>query len=195
MLTDGDKISVGDTVMRFALADKIDIDYQSEVSLLVGTDTLTGLPSKRRFDESFRFALQVASQNQKSVALLMMDMDGLKKINDTHGHLYGAHSIGCAGRLIAQVLDGIGQACRFGGDEFSAFLTDCNLEKAMAVAEQIRVAIENAGMEKDGIPLRPTISIGVACFPEAGKTPVDLTHEADLALYRAKANGKNCVCK
>ncbi len=194
LLMDGDKIALGDTVIRFILADELDIDYQSEVSLLVGTDPLTGLPSKRRFDESFEYALQTASRTGQSVALLMMDMDGLKKINDTHGHLFGAHSISCGGRLIADVVRGLGQACRFGGDEFSAFLVDHSFDKALEVAERIRMAIDQAGMQKDGIALHPTISIGVACFPECGKTSLELTQASDMALYRAKAKGKNCVC-
>ncbi len=119
LLQDGEKILVGETVIRFSLADEIDIDFQSEIAMLVGTDPLTGLPSKRRFDEALEFALQAAKQASGSLAVLMMDMDGVKRINDTHGHLFGAHVIGETGRLIARVLGSRGRACRFGGDEFS----------------------------------------------------------------------------
>jgi diguanylate cyclase (GGDEF)-like protein len=123
----------------------------------------------------------------------MMDMDGVKRINDTNGHLFGAHVIGETGRLIARVLGGQGRACRFGGDEFSVFLPGHSRESACAVAEEIRYAIETAKLEKDGIPLRPTISIGVACYPEVGRDLLTLVTLADEALYRAKARGKNCV--
>ncbi|MEM7457166.1 MAG: GGDEF domain-containing protein [Planctomycetota bacterium] len=193
MLSGGEKIFVGDTVLRFALADKDEIDFHNEVSTLVSTDALTGLPSKSRFDQAFEFALESAIQSDATIALLMMDMDGVKQINDTHGHLFGAHVIGETGRLIDQVIGSNGEACRFGGDEFSAFLPGQNLESAMTTAEKIRSAVEDAGFEKDGISLQPTISVGVACYPDGGTKPVDLIASADKALYRAKEEGKNRV--
>ena len=122
VLRDGEKIIVGGTVLRFGLADQMDIDFHSEISTLVNTDPLTGLPSKRRFDQALEFAIEDCGHNGLPLSLLMMDMDGLKKINDTHGHLFGAHAIGETGKVIARVIGGTGHACRFGGDEFSAFL-------------------------------------------------------------------------
>lgn len=193
ILTGGEKIFVGETVLRFAIADKVEIDFHNEVATLVSTDPLTELPSKRRFDQAFEFALESAKKGGTPLALLMMDMDGVKQINDTHGHLFGAYSIGQTGRLIAQTLDSRGQACRFGGDEFSAFLPNHDLESATLVAEAIRVAVENAGLEKDGISLKPTISIGIACYPEVNDGLLELVMSADKALYRAKAQGKNQV--
>ena len=193
ILKDGEKISVGETVLRFALADEVDIDFHSEVATLVRTDPLTGLPSKRRFDQAFEFSLADAKQGGSSLALLMMDMDGVKQINDTHGHLFGAHVIGETGRLIARVVGSKGHACRFGGDEFSAFLPAHDLTTASAMGEQIRQAVESAGFERNGIPLRPTISIGVACYPDSGDDLPTLVAMADKALYRAKGLGKNCV--
>ncbi|HUG66206.1 MAG TPA: GGDEF domain-containing protein [Pirellulaceae bacterium] len=195
LLQDGEKIFVGDTVIRFSLADEMEIDFHSEVATLVGTDPLTGLESKRRFDRALEFALRTAKEGGSSLAMLMMDMDGVKQINDTHGHLFGAHVIGETGRLIARVLGSRGRACRFGGDEFSAFMPRHNLTSACDVAEQIRHAVETAGMEKDGIPLKPTISIGVACYPEVAGELWTIVSMADEALYRAKKRGKNCVAK
>ena len=77
ILKDGEKIFVGDTVLRFALADEMDIDFHSEVATLVSFDPLTGLPSKRRFDQSLEFALHEARHTERPLALLMMDMDGV----------------------------------------------------------------------------------------------------------------------
>ncbi len=195
VLRDGDKIVAGDTVLRFALADEMDVDFHSEVAALVSTDPLTGLPSKRRFDESLEFSLQAARHQGSPLALLMMDMDGVKQINDTHGHLFGAHVIGETGRLIARTLGSSGEACRFGGDEFSAFLPGHDLVAACELGEQIRQTLESAGLQKDGIPLQPTISIGVACFPDAGDDLLQLVANADKALYRAKEQGKNRVAR
>lgn len=193
VLKNGEKIFVGDTVLRFALADEVDVDFHSEVATLVSTDPLTGLPSKRRFDQALEFSLQAAKHGGTSLALLMMDMDGVKSINDTHGHLFGAHVIGETGKLIARVVGNKGHACRFGGDEFSAFLPGLDLESAAKVCEKIRQAVEAAGMEKDGIQLKPTISIGVACYPNGGQEMLELVAVADKALYEAKDLGKNRV--
>jgi diguanylate cyclase (GGDEF)-like protein len=193
VLRDGDKIFVGETVIRFSLADEFDIDFHSEVATLVGRDPLTDLPSKRRFDEAFEFAIQNSVRHHTPLAVLMMDMDGVKQINDTHGHLYGAHVIGETGRLIAKVLRTQGQACRFGGDEFSAFLPGHDLVAARAIAEQIRASVAAAGFERNGISLSPTISIGVSCYPNVAAQSLALISAADAALYRAKALGKNCV--
>ena len=192
-MEDGEKIFIGETVLRFALADEMDVDFHSEVATLVSTDPLTGLPSKRRFDQAFEFALESASLGASPLGLLMMDMDGVKQINDTHGHLFGAHVIGETGKLIAKVIGAKGEACRFGGDEFSAFLPGHDAAAAIAISETIRKSVETAGFEKDGIPLRPTISIGVACYPEAGTDSLVLVDKADKALYRAKEQGKNRV--
>ena len=193
VLRDGEKIIVGGTVLRFGLADQMDIDFHSEISTLVNTDPLTGLPSKLRFDQALEFAMEDCGCNSLPLSLLMMDMDGLKKINDTHGHLFGAYAIGETGKVIQRVMGGTGQACRFGGDEFSAFLPTYDVQEASALAEQIRLAVENAGLEKDGISLKPTISIGVAAYPDTGEKLLELVASADEALYRAKARGKNCV--
>ena len=192
-LRDGDKIFVGETVLRFALADDLDLGYQTEVAQIVGQDPLTGLESKRRFDDALAWALQRSRATGVPTALLMMDMDGVKRINDTHGHLFGAHVIGETGRILARHLGASGHACRFGGDEFCAFLPGQDPAAAQETAEAIRRAVEQAGMKKDGIPLAPTLSIGLATCPADADEPTPLLACADAALYRAKAAGKNRV--
>jgi len=193
-LATGDKIFLGETVLRYGLADDIELGYQLEIEHIVGEDPLTGLESKRRFDDALAFGIENARQGAAPLAMLMMDMDGVKRINDTHGHLFGAHVIGETGRIIGRHIErGGGHACRFGGDEFSAFLPAHDPVAGVRVAESIRHAVETAGMEKDGIALGPTISIGVASFPADAEAPVDLLAKADAALYRAKRAGKNRV--
>lgn len=193
-LRDGDKIFIGETVLRFFLADDIDLGFAGQVGYLLGTDALTGLQSKRKFDHALELSLKVAERRGTCISVLMMDLDGLKRINDTHGHLFGAYSIQETGKLIARVLGERGEACRFGGDEFTAFLPRLDSERARAVAEEIRVALENAGLERDSVPLKPTLSIGVACFPDDATDLIPLIAAADEALYRAKTSGKNRVC-
>lgn len=192
-LREGDKIFVGDTVLRFSIADEMDMGFQREIARMLATDPLTGLESKISFDDRLQAALFDARRTGNGLAVIMMDMDGIKKINDTHGHLYGAHSIRTAGHIIGEILGSSGHACRFGGDEFTAFMPDANRAMALEMAEKIRAAIDEAGMEKDGIKLHPTISIGVAAHPEDGTGLDELVHAADLALYRAKHKGRNSV--
>jgi two-component system cell cycle response regulator len=192
-LQNGQKIFLGETVVRFSLADELEAGFQREVAQLVGTDPLTGLESKRSFDDALDHALSSANPTGGRVGVLMMDMDGIKQINDTHGHLFGAHCIRTAGQIIGQQVGRGGHTCRWGGDEFSVFLPGADRGATMQTAERIRAAIDEAGMEKDGIELHPTISVGVAVFPDDAEKVLDLVAQADQALYRAKAQGKNRV--
>ncbi|MBW1811155.1 MAG: diguanylate cyclase [Deltaproteobacteria bacterium] len=192
-LREGEKIFLGETVVRFSLADEMDLGFQNEVQQLVGTDPLTGLESKRVFDDALDYSLQLARRTEQPLAVLMMDMDGVKIINDTHGHLFGAYSIGQTGRILAKVIGNSGHVCRFGGDEFTAFLPGYDTEAALKCAEEIRLAVQNAELKKDDIPLQPTISIGIASYPKDGDHVLELVAAADGALYRAKAAGKNTV--
>ncbi len=194
MLHDGDKIFVGGTVLRFRLYDALDLKFTSEVTHLIGTDPLTGLQAKRTFDHALEYAITEAVRAGRPLSLMMMDLDGVKQINDAHGHLFGAFSIQQAGKIIQQVLGRKGRASRFGGDEFTAFLPDVEKDAAVEIAEGICVTFENAGLEKDGIPLKPTISIGVATLPGNGQELLPLIDAADQALYQAKRKGKNRVC-
>jgi len=192
-LRSGDKLFIGETVMRFAVGDDIELAFQLEVAETLGQDHLTGLESKRCFDDALAFGIENARHSGMPLSLLMMDLDGVKPINDTHGHLFGAHVIREAGRIVAHHLTARGHACRFGGDEFTAFFPGLDKKDATQVAEAIRVSVEGAGMAKDGIALAPTISIGIANYPDDADTPVDLLAKADGALYRAKGAGKNRV--
>jgi diguanylate cyclase (GGDEF)-like protein len=193
-LVDGDKIFVGKSVIRFTMADAVDLKFHDELSQKVHRDPLTGLDSKHCFDDALEVAFSNARRTGSVLSLLMMDMDGLKTINDTHGHLFGAYAIGETGRLLGQIVADDGRACRFGGDEFTAMLPGLDKAAAMHIGEKIRLRVDQASFVLDSTPLHPTISIGVACYPEDGATLEELIRAADRALYRAKRAGKNRVC-
>ncbi len=192
-LRDGQKIFIGDTVVRFSLADELEIGFHDQLTHLAGTDSLTGLDAKQKFDNALDYALEVARRWSQPLSVLMMDLDGVKQINDTHGHLYGAFTIEKAGKIIAAKIHKAGRACRFGGDEFTAFLPNQDKVRAFELAESIRSAIETEKIEKNSIRLHPTICIGVASYPEDAQTVIELLTKADQALYRAKSLGKNRV--
>jgi two-component system, cell cycle response regulator len=194
VLKPNDRIVFGGTAVSFELQDALEQAYNENLDQLLNTDDLSGLLVRRRFDNELGTMVELARQKKQSTALLVMDMDGIKQINDTHGHLFGAYVIGEAGKLIGRIIEGRGVGCRFGGDEYLAALPGLNREQAQLVGVEILEAVRNHAFNKDGIPLRPGISIGVAAFPEQASDALSLFHAADQAMYRAKQSGKNKVC-
>jgi len=189
-LSDGDKIVIGQTVIKFDMVDETEVTYHEQVERLVSTDDLTGMVVKRRFDAHLSEAIRVAHASGRPLCGMMMDMDGLKAINDRHGHHVGANTISQVGVLIKGLLQNRGEACRFGGDEFSAFVPACDKTLAMMIAEQIRQTVEGQTYVVGPVQVRATISIGVALLSPDGDLQ-SLIEAADQALYRAKAKGRN----
>lgn len=189
-----DKIEVGDTVIRFELQDAVDRAYDEVVQRLIDIDDLTGLYQRRRFDRELAELLDEAEHDQASLGLLVMDLDGLKGINDTHGHLFGAYVIAESGKAIGEVIPEGAIAARFGGDEYVVACPGMDLAGAEAVARAVHAAINTRPYEKDGVSLRPGISVGVAAYPTHATDAEHLFTCADRALYDAKRSGKNRVC-
>jgi two-component system, cell cycle response regulator len=195
VLQPGDKMVFGNTVVRFEMQDHVEQAYDDHVERLLTTDDLSGLYVRRKFDAELARAIEKASETLSTVGLVAMDLDGIKGINDTHGHLFGAYVIGESGRVIHRTIEGQGFATRFGGDEFIAALPGVDLASAAHAGERIRRAIASHRFEREGIVLAPGISIGVAAFPESATNAQTLFQKADEALYRAKRGGKNRVCR
>lgn len=195
MLSSNDQIVIGGTSLSFELQDAVKQAFNESVEHMLNIDDLSGLYVRRKFDSELERLVNTARQLKQGLILLVMDLDGVKKINDTHGHLFGAYVIGEAGRVIGRTLQGSGVACRFGGDEYLAALPDLDIASGVEVGETILQAIAAHTFVKDGIPLRPGISIGVAAFPEDASDAKALFEAADKALYRAKQSGKNRVCR
>jgi diguanylate cyclase (GGDEF)-like protein len=189
----GDKLLFGQTLVRFEVQDEHDEAYSEIIAQRLNLDDLTGLYLRRRFDTELELLLTRARDERRPLSMLAMDLDGVKAINDQHGHLFGAYTIGECGKLIATLMSPTAIACRFGGDEYIAALPDCDLEAAVDVAERIRACVASHPFTHDGIPLRPGISIGVAEFPTQAKSAESLFRAADAALYAAKRAGKNRV--
>lgn len=192
-LRDGDKIAIAATVLRFVLADAIDAAFHAQVDAMLSVDSLTGLLAYRRFDAAYDEAFRTAQAKNTPLTMLVLDLDGLKTINDKYGHAMGAFSIGRVGHLVAEVLGSRGVASRFGGDEFVAFLPGLNKEAGLKVAEEIRARVASEKFTRDSVTLGLTVSVGVASFPERSESAKKLFEAADRALYRAKARGKNQV--
>lgn len=189
------KIQVGTTVIRFEVQDEDDQAYDELVQRMISIDDLSGLFLRRRFDRELGQMLAAAAPAREPVALLVMDLDGVKKINDTHGHLFGAHVIGEAGARIGASLGEGMIGSRFGGDEYLVAARGLDATMAASLAEAIRSAIADRPYHKEGIELRVGVSIGIATFPADASDAAQLFHVADQAMYRAKQAGKNRVSR
>jgi two-component system cell cycle response regulator len=192
-LAEGDKLLLGDTVFKFSFHDEVESEFHHEVDRLMNIDELTGLVVLRVFRERFHEACAASARARSPLALLMMDLDGLKKINDTHGHQAGAMTISGVGHMLGELIGTRGLIARFGGDEFMAAFPGLDRQAAVSEGEQIRTALAAQKFAFGEALLRPTISIGVAAMPEDATTPERLIRVADEALYRAKAAGRDRV--
>ena len=192
-LRDGDKISIGNSILKFAFLDQHDLNYQQRIAEMIHVDDLTGLLTKRSLYRALEKELLRAGRYGRPIAVLMMDLDFFKKVNDTHGHLVGSACLAGVGKLIRETTRTIDVNGRYGGEEFISFLPETGAEEAQVVAERVRRALDERGFEHDGKPYEVRISIGISLFPDHGRTIESLVHAADLALYRAKETGRNKV--
>ena len=158
-------------------------------------DPMTGLYN-RRFLEDYVGALVSSSQRRKAVfSVLMLDLDFFKQVNDTHGHEAGDKVIKTLADILVRSVRGSDFAVRYGGEEFLLVLTDTGIEPALKVAEKIRAEVEATKVPLPSGLLQKTISIGVSEFPTDADTFWQVVKYADVALYKAKAGGRNRVVR
>jgi diguanylate cyclase (GGDEF)-like protein len=179
--------SVAD-ILATALQNSI---YVEKVRQLASRDGLTGMLNRRAFEERIVEEITRADRYGGNLAILMIDIDHFKAVNDEFGHLLGDEVLKHAATIFSHQLRKVDFICRFGGEEFAIILPSTNLESASAVAEKLRRAF--FAHVFSGISRPITVSIGVAAFPEHGTQRDTLVHSADKALYQAKLDGRNRV--
>lgn len=159
------------------------------------TDEKTALWNPRYFNVSLAAECKRATRFRRSFALIVADLDHFAEINNSHGHLAGDAVLKAIGRLIRHNLREYDIAGRFGGEEFAVILPETGLEAGSAIAERLRLAVQATPfpITQAGTPLQVTMSLGIAVFPGDGSSPIELLHAADLAVYRAKLEGRNRV--
>ncbi|MCM3743511.1 PAS domain S-box protein [Sporosarcina luteola] len=153
-------------------------------------DELTGLPNRRLFQEIMRQTLKEAKRNKENCALLYMDLDKFKWVNDHHGHSVGDELLKRLSKRVRHSLRESDVFARLGGDEFLVLLPDTEENEAMAIGERVLESLQEAWQIR-GNSFTTTSSIGIAMFPQDGTTMDELMTNADNALYRAKENGRN----
>ena len=170
-------------------------DLHETVQRQAVTDELTGLSNLRFFHDSLAGEIERSRRFNQPVALVMLDIDDFKAVNDTYGHQQGDIVLGKVARVLRELSRDIDEPARYGGEEMAVILPQTDLEGAELAAERMRHAIESLRIERlDGDePLTVTASFGVASLPECAKDKDALIAEADAALYRAKRGGKNAV--
>jgi len=193
-LEDGDKIRIGTTVLKFLVLDDIETKFHEEVRSRITYDQLSGLLTRESLEMALEQELKRSKAYGLTLAVLMMDLDRFKKVNDAHGHPTGSRVIAEVGRLILESIRAADVSARYGGEEFMAYLAEATPLGAMQAAERVRRSIEEYTFRVDDVAIRITISIGVALFPGHGRDIKTLVARADKALYRAKKAGRNRVC-
>ena len=156
-------------------------------------DPKTGLFNARHFGAALNEEIVRSQRFERPLALIMADLDLLRDINNTYGHLAGDAVLKGIAEVFRTSLRHYDVPARFGGEEFSILLPETSPEEAMEIAERIRreVADRTFDVETSSEPIRATISVGVAAYPRDGQDANELIHQADLAVYRAKLQGRN----
>ncbi len=156
-------------------------------------DSLTSLPNRVLFNNLLEHSVQRARRALTQCAILFIDLDGFKPINDTYGHGMGDKFLSHIGKVLKETIRRSDAACRFGGDEFGVLLTEFNsVSDSALVATKILAAI-NEPVVIDNIFIKCGASIGIAVFPDNEQTSEKLLKAADSAMYQAKAAGKNTI--
>ena len=152
------------------------------------TDKLTGLLNRRGFEEIFELELERAERGDRTLGLLIGDLDRFKQVNDLFGHHAGDRALARACEVLQREKRRIDTLVRLGGEEFAVIVPDASEQQAFRLAERLRVALRD---EFDGDDVAVTISFGLACSPRHGKSREDLMGAADDALYAAKELGRD----
>ncbi|WP_232767779.1 MULTISPECIES: sensor domain-containing diguanylate cyclase [unclassified Stenotrophomonas] len=174
-----------------------DLLMAAELRRLASSDPLTGVPNRRHFEERSAQIIAAREATGRSVAVLMLDVDHFKKINDTHGHPIGDEVLKVVARRCREALRERDLFARFGGEEFIALLAAPTADEVPATAERLRNAISGAPVHVGGLRIDVTVSVGGAmgeALPGSDARLLEqLVARADEALYQAKADGRNRV--
>lgn len=160
---------------------------------LVRTDPLTGAANRRHFVEQLQIEVQRARRGNAPLALLMMDMDHFKRINDTFGHAAGDEVLRNFSRVVGATLRVTDMFARLGGEEFALLLPNTGQDGTIEVAQRVLEAVRQQSIDCGNGQIRYTVSIGAALLAGQGSSYDSLLKRADEALYRAKKNGRNQV--
>jgi len=189
----GDKIQVGDTILRLSYSDEIEKEYHAKLFDFAARDALTGLYNKRYILNDLENHSRIARRNGRVFSIILIDIDDFKRINDRHGHLAGDEYLKHIAQLFCRSLREQDIAGRVGGEEFLVILPETASEGAFQLAVRMRKNVEEFGLSFQGSEIRTTISAGVCQFESGVRDVQEFLGLADQALYKAKKAEKNKV--
>jgi diguanylate cyclase (GGDEF)-like protein len=193
-LKDGDYLRIGNWIFRYLAGGNVETEYHEEIYRLTIIDALTGIHNQRYLLEFLDRELSRSARYQRPLALIMLDLDYFKTVNDRLGHLGGDHTLRELVNCIKQDIRKEELFARYGGEEFAVVLPETNADGAIDVAERIRRRVEQNPFCFEGHPHQITISLGVsATAGDASLTPSYLIRQADDNLFLAKNRGRNRV--
>jgi two-component system, cell cycle response regulator len=195
-LSDGDKIMVGSTtILKFTYHDYLDEVFQRQMYESALRDGLTKVFNKKYFTDYLEKEFAFATRHNGPLALIFLDIDHFKKINDTHGHPAGDFVLAELSQMMVELLRTEDVLARFGGEEFTILCRGSDQNGAKIVAERLRRAVEERKFTFGGKEIPVTISLGIAAIPESNVSDHSaFLAAADKALYEAKRSGRNRVC-
>lgn len=191
-LRSGDRIRLGQRVFRFLAEGDEEAEYHETIYAMMTRDGLTSVFNKRYLVECLDREIARAERHSRPLALILLDLDHFKSINDTYGHLAGDDVLRELASRLTRTLRSDEVLARFGGEEFAIVATECDLAAARELAERCRRATADLPFATSAGPLDVTISLGIAA-PKVDQMPdrQQLISQADARLYTAKRNGRN----
>jgi two-component system cell cycle response regulator len=194
-LADGDKIMLGSTtILKFTYHDRLDEQFQQQMYESALRDGLTKVYNRKHFDDLFSKEFAFASRHGTPLALLFIDLDFFKKVNDSHGHPAGDYVLAEVSGVLSSAVRAEDLVARFGGEEFCVLCRGTDTTGARDLGERLRVEIEQRRLVYGMKVIPVTISVGVAAMPDKSITQATgLLAAADKALYEAKRAGRNRV--
>ena len=194
-LNDGDKISIGaTTILRFTYQDQVDEQYQKKLFESALRDGLTSTFNRRYFVDRLQAEIRFAVRHDKSLALLFVDIDHFKKINDTHGHLAGDQVLAGVARVMTSTIRAEDVLARYGGEEFAVICREIERDGARALGERLRVAVAAAALRARGQGHSGHRQRRRRRGAQDRATRSAFIAAADAAMYEAKRAGRNRVC-
>ncbi|MFP2897027.1 diguanylate cyclase [Corallococcus sp. 4LFB] len=192
-LRSGDLVKVGGSIFKFLDGDNIETQYHETIYTLTIADGLTGINNKRYFLEYLEREMGRSHRYQRTLSLMMFDIDHFKQINDVHGHLAGDHVLREMAQSIKRLVRREQCFARYGGEEFAVVMPEDGPDKARVFAEKIRKLVEDKRFVFEDKDIPVTISIGVAEVAPEMSEPAQFIKVADANLYKAKKTGRNRV--
>ncbi len=189
------RMDVFDFRMLGLLGQAVAINFHNELLYRRSiVDYLTGVSSRGYFEAHLRQEVgRISRYGNKSISLVMLDLDDFKNVNDQHGHLAGDEVLKEVAQVLRQTVRSVDMVARYGGEEFAIVLIEIEMQKALEVTERLRQGLENISVDKNGKKIGITGSFGLACFPGDACDTRELVEAADKALYEAKTGGRNRV--